>query len=73
MKVKRTFENEVKFFEMCPGTVFLFGNVPCMKTDGIATCDKGSFNAVILETGEFVQFVGEDLVRPCYDAELLIP
>lgn len=73
MKVKRTFEKEVKFFEMCPGMVFLSGSIPCMKTDIITTCEEDTFNAVTLETGEFVRFGGEDLVRPCYDAELIIP
>ena len=69
MKIKRTFEKEVKFFEMCPGTVFLSKNIPYMK----ATYEEDAFNAVTLETGDFVWFDGEDLVRPCYDAELLIP
>lgn len=44
-----------------------------MKTDVIITGSKAAFNAVTLEAGEFVQFGSEDLVCPCYDAELLIP
>lgn len=42
-----------------------------MKTDTVTIgYDEDVFNAVALETGAFDD---EDLVRPCYDAELLIP
>lgn len=44
-----------------------------MKVADITTYDERAFNAVALETGEFVRFGCEDLVYPCYDAELLIP
>lgn len=73
MKIKRTFEKEVKFFEMCPGTVFLSGNTPYMKTNSIITCEEDTFNAVTLKTGDLVRFSSDELVCPCYDAELLIP
>lgn len=73
MKVIHNVEKKEKFCAICPGTVFMAGSIPYMKVDGIATCEEGTFNAVTLETGEFVRFGGEDLVRPSYDAELLIP
>lgn len=45
-----------------------------MKTDTVTIgCDEDVFNAVALETGAFGWFDDEDLVRPCYDAELIIP
>lgn len=44
-----------------------------MKTETIETDYGDAFNAVSLETGGFDEFGDEDLVCPCYDAELLIP
>ena len=74
MKVKRNAEKEEKFFTMCPGTVFLSGGgIPYMKTDTIETDYDDTFNAVVLKTGEFDWFDEDDLVHPCYEAELLIP
>ena len=73
MKIKRNAEKKEKFYELCSGTVFLASDIPYLKVDGIATCEEGVFNAMTLETGEFVRFGGEDLVHPCYDAELFIP
>jgi hypothetical protein len=73
MKVKHDIGKKKKFFMLCPGTVFMAESIAYMKTDVIITGSKAVFNAVILETGEFGQFGSEDLVCPCYDAELLIP
>mgnify|MGYP000333522572 CR=1 FL=1 len=74
MKIKRNVEEKKKFCALCPGTVFLAGSIPHMKTDTVTIgYDEDVFNAVALETGAFGWFDDEDLVRPCYDAELLIP
>lgn len=73
MKVKHDIGKKKKFFMLRPGTVFMAESITYMKTDVIITGSKAVFNAVILETGEFGQFGSEDLVCPCYDAELLIP
>lgn len=73
MKIKRNVEKNDKFCVPCPGMVFLAGGIPYMKTDNITAYNKDVFNAVALETGEFHWFDDEDLVCPCYDAELLIP
>mgnify|MGYP007007498357 CR=1 FL=1 len=73
MKVIRNVEKKEKFCAICPGTVFMAGSIPYMKIEDVVTCDERTFNAVVLETGEFVRFGGEDPVRPSYDAELLIP
>ena len=73
MKIKRNVETKKKFCEICPGTVFLSGHIPYMKTDVITTNVHTEFNVVTLETGKFTWFDDADLVCPCYDAELLIP
>ena len=74
MKIKRNVEKQDKFCVPCPGTVFLAGGIPYMKTDVVTVgYDENVFNAVVLETGEFRWFDDEELVHPCYEAELLIP
>lgn len=74
MKIKRNVETNKKFCAICPGTVFLSGNIPYMKTDVITTdCDGDEFNAVALDSGAFNWFDDAELVHPCNDAELLIP
>lgn len=75
MNIKRNVgKKKERFTVLWFGTVFLSsGNVPYMKVADIITYDERAFNAVALETGEFVRFGCEDLVYPCYDAELLIP
>lgn len=75
MTIKRNVGKEKeKFSELWFGTVFLSScNVPYMKIENITTYNERVCNAVALETSEFVQFDDEDLVYPCYDAELLIP
>ena len=73
MKIKRNAGKEEEFCRLWFGTVFLVGNVLYMKTSSITTNDEREFNAVVLETGEFIWFGNEALVHPCYDAELLIP
>lgn len=73
MKIKRNSEKEEKFSEVRLGTVFIVGGAPYIKTEIIETDYNDAFNAVLLETGEFNWFNDDDLVRPCYDAELLIP
>ena len=73
MKIKRNAEKEEKFCKLQPGTVFLSGNILYMKTHTIIIYDESEINAVALETGGFTWFNNENLVYPCYDAELFIP
>lgn len=74
MKIKRNIEKKEKFCVIRPGTVFLSNGAPYMKTDVVTVgYDENVFNAVALETGAFNWFNDEDLVCPCWDAELLIP
>lgn len=75
MKIKCNVEKTEKFSKMRSGTVFMCGeDIPYMKTDTVTVgYDEDVFNAVALETGAFNWFDDEDLVRPYYDAELLIP
>ncbi len=73
MKIKRNTGKEEKFCKLWSGIVFLSGDILYMKTSTVLDYDEREFNAVILTTGEFVRFGNEDLVFPCYDAELLIP
>lgn len=73
MKIKRNVEKREKFSVLCPGMVFLSGDIPYMKTDVITTDNEDEVNAVTLKTGEFDWFDDNDLIYPRYDAELLIP
>lgn len=73
MKIKRNVAKEEKFSEVRLGTVFISNDTHYMKTETIEMDYGDAFNAVSLETGGFDEFGDEDLVCPCYDAELVIP
>ena len=73
MKIKRNVEIKKKFCAICPGTVSISNDIHYMKTETIETDYDDTFNAVSLETGGFDWFDNDELVHPCYEAELLIP